>query len=1275
MIFIALLTMAAAWPPDPTLVRQPEEIIVPQDAATQSALRQAHPGLRAFLRSRAGWTASIDPLTGSVERAAGDGIPRAELDLSGMIAPGLDQDGSSLVLDVSSEKPLADPAKKVVRYDLFQDGIPVLGAGLSLASQDDRVVMVTSRALARVGTSSTPALTATEALAAAAAHAGMPGLLAMPRQPSLAFLPRVTGGPGAQALKHHLIWVLELKPPEAPVWQGYIAWVDAHDGEILAFFPEAQNAECTADPAQVHGTVVGGVRPNRGDDPEVLMQLPFARVNQSGTITDADLNGRYPFSLGPAQSTLSGRYFRIHCDNCTLPSQPAAPADAAGRISFGTGGASSFPPVFGNGTSTPADRSAYFHLNESRRLLEKWGNANTDEIDVFVNLGDVCNAFSQSYLLGFFTGGGGCRNSGEIRDVMQHEFGHTWDRFDGTRITSGAMSEWKADTIAMLMGGDPCVGESFFFSGGPSSVCSGIRDLNEKSPGRTDHPATPGVCPTCATLTRSSNDCGGSSHCLGEISGQATWHLYNNLVTGRDYITNALMPGTNPALTPEQTRWLMERLFIGGGPPMITWDPQAAGMSSYDAIMFMDDNDGNLANGTPHAAYINAAYAHHGIAENTQISDSANCVDPADPVATATLERDAATGLPRAVIDWTPVGGATSFDVYRNTRAGDGFLPLAQNLTTGPVTDPGIQPGQTYRYFVAAVNRTGCAGISPGNNIVTITAGDPELGVNTLSVSEAPGGGDGDGRVEPGERARVQISLRETAGLTAATMVTASLTASDPSVSVVAGGPASLGTIPAGSTSAGSALFEVFLGPSLPVGGTARAVLGSSSEEGCWQEGVGIPLDATAGAAPTATAFVQVVAGSVIVLSGGGDADGTADNCETTTLRYTVTNSGTNASGPVTVVASSTHPGITFPGSPTCSLTSLAGSASAFCQLTFSLGSASNSGVALALTASAANSPAPSTLAFTLGAESDPPVFATQSYGFEGSLEGWTAQQFAVSSARSFAGSTSVHSGSVSLNNLCGKLTSPGFLINASGGSTMAFRLWADIEPLTDQWYDRANVHIVDIDTGVETLVTPASGPAYNASGNPQGGICHIPGEAGWGANLGGFTQVTFNLGAFQGRRIQVQVNYNTDEGDDREGIYIDALSITNAALLPLPADSQADTCTVPEVSPALAPVGLGVAQLPGNMYRFDWQDTGAAFAYNLYAGTIGTYYDHGGTALTCASGNAGVSCDGTRCQVDHAVTGSRYFLVTATGFGQEGTSGFASAGVERPAGQSSCQP
>ena len=62
---------------------------------------------------------------------------------------------------------------------------------------------------------------------------------------------------------------------------------------------------------------------------------------------------------------------------------------------------------------------------------------------------------------------------------------------------------------------------------------------------------------------------------------------------------------------------------------MRTWDPTATGTSEYDAVTLADDDDGNLADGTPHAAYINAAFSHHGIAESVLVADSADCASPA----------------------------------------------------------------------------------------------------------------------------------------------------------------------------------------------------------------------------------------------------------------------------------------------------------------------------------------------------------------------------------------------------------------------------------------------------------------------------------------------------------------------------------------------------------------------------------------------------------------------------------------------------------------------
>jgi len=1287
----------SGWPPDPSLVRYPEEIHLPAGQTAQEALRRAHPGARDFLRGNPGWQATIDPLAGGIDRAFGDGLelpsgpsPAARAaaargflsDHAALWAAGIGGPAGRLVYDEGGSRTLGETGARVVRFGLEKDGLPVLGAGVTLGLRDDRVTLISTSALAPVAASSHPGIGPGDALASVGRYAGgvSSPSLATRREASLAFYPRVEARGAASVLAHRLVWIIEVKPEEAPLYEWYIAWVDAGDGEVLAFFPEASRiGACSPDPARATATVSGGVRPNAAVDPETMVNFPFSRVTVDGVLTSADLNGRFPYTGGTVSSLLTGDHFKVHCDNCTEPLQPTADGDEAGDIDFGTGGSSGNTPVFGNGTSTPADRSTYYHLNNARLLLDKWDNALFDGIEAFVNIQDYCNAYSSSYMLGFFISGAGCRNTGEIRDVVQHELGHTWDRFDGNGITNGGMSEWKGDTIALLFGGDSCVAESFKVSGGPSATCDGVRDLDEKAAGRTDHPSTPAVCPTCATLTRNTNNCGTGVHCLGEIAGQATWHLLQDLLTGNQYISGNPLPGSNPALAPEQARWLMERLLIGGGAPMRTWDPNAAGLSAYDAIMLVDDEDANLANGTPHAAYINEAFGHHGIAESPQVADSANCAPLSDPVVTTSLESDPETGLPVVRIDWTPAGGATQFDVLRNTADGEAFLPLARDVTAGPVFDVGVRAGATYRYFVAAVRRSGCATISPGGNIATVVVEQPTLRVAGRVISEVPGFSDGDGLIEPGERVAVAVTLGEIGGAAPATDVTASITVASVSSPATSSGPVSFGTVPAGGTAPGMASYEVFVGPAEPCGGAVHLVLSASGNEGCWQDGFDIPIEASAQCAVTPTAFVEVVGGSLSVAAPGGDADGIPDNCETATATWQVRNNGTEASGPVLSTISSPMPGVMIASGSSCSLPDLAGGATALCGFDFSLGGAAPGEIPFIVTADSASNPAPSVVSMGIPAEADPYSFGTLSYGFDASLEGWSGRDFAVSATRWTAGGASAHSGSTTVSNLCGRLTSPPLLLDPSSSSTLSFKLYAAIEPYTDAWYDRANVHLVDLDTGAHILLTPASGPIYLATGLPEGGLCHVSGENGWAAAIGGFNTVTFDLSAFAGRRVRIEINYNTDEGDNREGIYVDELTITHAGPAAAPADPQPDACLVPEVSPAAAPVPLGLQELAGGDFRLTWEDLGAGFEYNVYTGALGDWYSHAAGPLACAAIASGASCDGSTCTLDEPGAalppGDLYFLVTGAGFGLEGTSGFASGPAERDPSQNSCAP
>ena len=116
--------------------------------------------------------------------------------------------------------------------------------------------------------------------------------------------------------------------------------------------------------------------------------------------------------------------------------------------------------------------------------------------------------------------------------------------------------------------------------------------------------------------------------------------------------------------------------------------------------------------------------------------------------------------------------------------------------------------------------------------------------------------------------------------------------------------------------------------------------------------------------------------------------------------------------------------------------------------------------------------------------------------------------------------------------------------------------------------------------------------------------------------------------------------------------------------------------CETTEVSPHGSPVPARLVH-EGGSYYLHFEKISSATGYNIYQGTIGSYYSHGSTP------GSGFICDATATdlgtgEMRAAILPSdagRYYLVTAFGSGVEGVSGYASSGAEIPASQSTCPP
>jgi hypothetical protein len=217
-------------------------------------------------------------------------------------------------------------------------------------------------------------------------------------------------------------------------------------------------------------------------------------------------------------------------------------------------------------------------------------------------------------------------------------------------------------------------------------------------------------------------------HCESEIASQANFDLVKRLIA-TDFGGNVY---TSPQGPHEVSGWqYMDRLWyltrdltvsaysVTGIEPSGTTN--GCGVNNwFESYRFIDDNDGNLANGTPHAAEIFAAFDLHAIACGTA-ADAAN-QSSGCPATIAAPTLSACSSNTPVQLSWTPSAGATQYRVLRNTLGCQfGFQPLS--VTGGAqqyFEDPGVAPGVPYYYSVQPVGaNSACYGVA--SNCIAVT--------------------------------------------------------------------------------------------------------------------------------------------------------------------------------------------------------------------------------------------------------------------------------------------------------------------------------------------------------------------------------------------------------------------------------------------------------------------------------------------------------------------------------------------------------------------------
>lgn len=187
------------------------------------------------------------------------------------------------------------------------------------------------------------------------------------------------------------------------------------------------------------------------------------------------------------------------------------------------------------------------------------------QMTVNVNLNQTCNAYYSNSTINFYRSGGGCPNTA-YSSVVYHEYGHHIIAM-GHNSPSGDYHEGVADVATMYLLDDPVVGRDFF---GPGTNVRNPDTANQQYP------------------------CTGEAHTCGMVAGGAFWHMLDEL---------KITMGTQAALTHARYLYLNQILLSPAIDPGLTID-----------VLTLDDNDGNISNGTPHYFEIDRGFRRHNLA-------------------------------------------------------------------------------------------------------------------------------------------------------------------------------------------------------------------------------------------------------------------------------------------------------------------------------------------------------------------------------------------------------------------------------------------------------------------------------------------------------------------------------------------------------------------------------------------------------------------------------------------------------------------------------------
>lgn len=356
--------------------------------------------------------------------------------------------------------------------------------------------------------------------------------------------------------------------------------IDATSGELLR--KENLILNCThneriasaifASATGVDGVVTGAnTITSRAEacDPEVQVGMPYLAIPDSinGTIyTDYEGNA-FGVTAGSRTLAVDGRYFDVNYFS-------GSPYTQAVNIPQGQSFNIALNPTDETGK---AAMNAYIESNVVRDFsLARNPSYPTiggqQNWDINIGVSGSCNAFYDGSSINFYNAGGGCNNTA-FSVVVHHEYGHHLVNTGGSG--QNEFGEGSGDVMGVLIERDSKLARGFF----QSDCNNGIRDADN----------------TCIFDSSGCSSCGSAIHSCGQLISGCVW--------------DTVAAFEDSGMSADEANFYMGDLYLN----MI---PLHSGGSIQQDILIdiltLDDDDGNLNNGSPNYFEIAAGFAVHG---------------------------------------------------------------------------------------------------------------------------------------------------------------------------------------------------------------------------------------------------------------------------------------------------------------------------------------------------------------------------------------------------------------------------------------------------------------------------------------------------------------------------------------------------------------------------------------------------------------------------------------------------------------------------------------